>query len=397
MPLDESAAATLPQTAQWAPVFSLALGVVGYVSSEMLPSSLLTPIAADLRVSEGLAGQAVTTTALVAMVTSLFVSVVAGRLDRRHVLLAFTALLTASNLLAAFAANYPMLLTARVLLGLGLGGFWSMSAAVTMRLVPTLLVPRALSIIYGGVSVASVLAGPAGSALGGLIGWRGVFLALAVLNLAALAWQFAVLPNMAAFGQARFGTLLQLLRSPPIRLGMLGCVLAFFGNFAFFTYLRPFLEDVTRVDVNGVSMVLLAFGLANVSGTFFSGALIARSHIATLALAPLTMACAAACMVAFGANFPVMAALVAVWGFCMGTVPVSWTTWFTHMATREAESMGGLRVAGIQLAITSGAGLGGLLFDWRGPLAPFVGAAIIMLLTSALVIFRLRPQAQKAA
>ena len=178
---------------------------------------------------------------------------------------------------------------------------------------------------------------------------------------------------------------------------MLGVVLAFCGHFAFFTYLRPFLETVPRFGLNGVSAVLLAFGLANVAGTFVSGWLIARSLTLTLALAPLAMAAAAAGLVAFGASPVLAAALAAVWGFCMGTVPVAWTTWFTHTAPHEAESIGGLRVASIQLAITAGAGVGGLLFDWRGPLAPFVGAGIFLTLTFLLVYLRLPPPNHRAS
>jgi len=289
-----------------------------------------------------------------------------------------------------------MLLAARVLLGFGLGGFWSMAAATAIRLVPMAAVPRALSIIYGGVSVAAVVAGPMGSALGGIIGWRGVFFALALFNVAALAWQVAVLPNMAMAAQSRLSTMFHLLKRPQMRIGMLGVILAFCGHFAFFTYLRPFLEGVPRFGLDGVSAVLLAFGLANVAGTFVSGSLIARSLTLTLALAPLTMAAAAAGLVVFGASPFVAAALAALWGFCMGTVPVSWTTWFTHAAPHEAESIGGLRVASVQLAITAGAGVGGVLFDWRGPLAPFVGAGVFLVLTFLLVYLRLLPPSAKA-
>src|SRR4051794_34592984 len=138
----------------------------------MLPAVLLTPMASDLAATDGAAGQAVTATSLVALLASLFTAAATSRFDRRAVLLGFTGLMVASNLLVAFAVNYPMLLAGRVLLGVGLGGFWSMTPAVSLRLVPAALVPRALSIIFGGVSVGMVAAVPVGSYLGGLIGWR---------------------------------------------------------------------------------------------------------------------------------------------------------------------------------------------------------------------------------
>ncbi|WP_277987334.1 MFS transporter [Billgrantia tianxiuensis] len=120
----------------------MALGVFGLVTAEFLPASLLTPMAADLGVTEGMAGQAVTVTAAVALLTSLLISTATRRIDRRHVLLGFSMLLVASNLMVAFAPNLTVLLIGRVLLGMALGGFWTMSIATMMRLVPEDLVPR---------------------------------------------------------------------------------------------------------------------------------------------------------------------------------------------------------------------------------------------------------------
>lgn len=108
----------------------------GLVTAEFPPASLLTPMAADLHVTEAMAGQAVTATAAVALAASLLISAATRRIDRRHVLLAFSALLLVSNLAVAFAPDLLSLLVGRVLLGVTLGGFWAMSAAIAMRLVP---------------------------------------------------------------------------------------------------------------------------------------------------------------------------------------------------------------------------------------------------------------------
>src|SRR5690242_14417016 len=137
----------------WAAVLSLAFGVFGLVTAEFLPASLLTPIAADLGVSVGAAGQTVTATAVVGIFAGIFMPILTRHLDRRLVMWSLTSLLIASSLVAAFATNLTMLLAARLLLGVGIGGFWSMMAAMAMRLVPERLLPRALSIVFTGVSV----------------------------------------------------------------------------------------------------------------------------------------------------------------------------------------------------------------------------------------------------
>ncbi|MFD2438053.1 MFS transporter [Modicisalibacter luteus] len=299
----------------WAAVISVTLGVFGLVTAEFLPASLLTPMAEDLGITEGMAGQAVTATAAIALLTSLLITAAMRRIDRRFVLLTFSVLLVASNLLVALAPTLPVLLIGRVLLGVALGGFWTMSVATIMRLVPEELVPRALSIMFSGVSVATIAAAPLGSFFGDLIGWRNVFLAASLLGLLALVVQYATLPRMAPSGVTRLRTLFDVLMRPRVGLGMLAAGLVFTGHFAFFTYIRPFLETVTGVGVNGVAAILLGFGVANFVGNFLAGALIERSLRLTLVVAPLLMGTLGLSLASQGGMAILDGALVAVWGW----------------------------------------------------------------------------------
>ncbi|MDW5375644.1 MFS transporter [Halomonas sp. HP20-15] len=369
----------------WAAVISVTLGVFGLVTAEFLPASLLTPMAADLGITEGMAGQAVTATAAIALVTSLLITAAMRRIDRRSVLLAFSVLLVASNLLVALAPNLPVLLIGRVLLGVALGGFWTMSVATIMRLVPEESVPRALSIMFSGVSVATIAAAPLGSFFGDLIGWRNVFLTASLLGLLALVVQYATLPRMAPSGVTRLRTLFDVLMRPRVGLGMLAAGLVFTGHFAFFTYIRPFLETVTGVGVNGIAAILLGFGIANFMGNFLAGALIERSLRLTLLMAPLLMGALGLSLAGQGGIAILDGALVAIWGLAFGAIPVAWSTWLSRTVPDEAESAGGLLVAAIQLAIATGAAVGGLIVDVSGVTWVFVASGG-MLLLAALVI-----------
>ncbi len=377
----------------WGAVFAMALCVIGLIMAELLPVSLLTPMAADLEITQGLAGQAVTATGALAVLTSLLIAAVTRGIDRRPVLLSFSILLIVSNLLVAVAPNLPVLLLGRLLLGVAIGGFWTMAAATAMRLVPEALVPRALSIIFGAVSLATVIAAPLGIFVGAILGWRGVFLIPAALGLFALVWQFGTLPSLTPSGQARLRTLLNVLRRPRMGLGMAAVFLAFVGQFALFTYLRPFLETVTGVGVNGLSAMLLGFGVASFVGSTISGALVQRNIRLTLVLVLLLMSALAACLVILGSVPLATAALVTLWGLVTAVLPVAWSTWITRTIPDEAESGGGLLVATIQLAISVGAAAGGVVFDASGPLMVFAGSRVI-LLAAAIVIslgFRGRP------
>ena len=168
------------------------------IASEFMPVSLLTPMAHDLGVTEGMAGQAISISGLFAVITSLLVATVASRFDRRHVLAALTAAMVASLALVAAAPNFAFLMAARALLGVTIGGFWSLSTATVMRLVPDGSIPKAMGVLYLGNAVATAFATPIGSYLGGVVGWRGVFWALVPLAGATLAWQWVSLPSMPA-------------------------------------------------------------------------------------------------------------------------------------------------------------------------------------------------------
>lgn len=198
----------------WSAVFAVAFCVACLITVEFLPVSLLTPMALDLGISEGMAGQSVTTTAFVAMFSSLFITTVIGKTDRRYVVILFSLLLTLSCLLVSFADSFTLLLLGRACLGLALGGFWAMSASLTMRLVPMRVVPKALSIIFGAVSIALVIAALLGSFLGGLIGWRNVFNGAAVMGVLCTLWVLKALPSLPGESASQQQNMFGLLKRP---------------------------------------------------------------------------------------------------------------------------------------------------------------------------------------
>ncbi|MEG1767211.1 MAG: MFS transporter [Comamonas sp.] len=377
-------------------VFSLAMGVFGLLTAEYLPASLLTPMAGDLGVSEALAGQAVTVTAVVALFAGLLVPGLTRGLDRRVVLLGFSMLMIASNLLVALSSSMAVLLVMRVLLGIALGGFWSMATAVAMRLVPAALLPRALSIIFSGIAVGTVVAVPLGSYLGGLYGWRSAFVAAAAVGLITLVFQWFTLPRMAPRSVVRLRTVLDLLLRPGIAMGMLACILAHAGHFALFTYIRPFLESSTGVDTDGLALMLLGFGVANFAGTLLAGWLMQRSLRMTLALMPALVGIAALSLVLLPASLAGQALLVAFWGLAFGGVPVAWSSWVARSVPDQAESAGGMVVASVQSSIAVGAAAGGAMFSASGITGVFIAGSVLMLLAALLIAVRVRmppPQA----
>ena len=379
-----------PAAPAWMAVFSLAMGVFGLLTAEYLPASLLTLMATDLGVSEALAGQAVTVTAVVALFAGLLVPGLTRGIDRRWVLLGFSTLMVASNLLVAVSSSFAVLLLMRILLGIALGGFWSMAAAVAMRLVPSALLPRALSIIFSGIAIGTVVAVPLGSYLGGLYGWRSAFFAAAAVGMVTLAFQSLTLPRLAPRRPARLRTVFDVLQRPGIAMGMFGCVLVHSGHFAMFTYVRPFLEGTTGIGPQGLSLMLLGFGVANFFGTLLAGRLLEHRPLATLVLMPALVGVAALSLVLLPPSLPGQAVLLAIWGLAFGGVPVAWSNWVASAVPDQAESAGGMVVASVQSAIAMGAAAGGAVFSLGGSAGVFIAAAVLMLLAALLIALRVR-------
>jgi predicted MFS family arabinose efflux permease len=374
----------------WGGVFALSLGAFALVASEFMPVSLLTSIASDLHVSEGQAGQAISVSGAFALVTSLSMSSLAGKLDRKLLLAALTLLMIVSGTIAAFAQDYTMFMVGRAFIGVAIGGFWSMSAATAMRLVPGDQVPKALAVVNGGNALATVVAAPLGSFLGAIIGWRGAFFCVVPVAAIALCWKLASLPSLPATRRAAGSSAFSLLKRAPVVLGMIASSLFFMGQFALFTYLRPFLETVTHASPATTSMLLLLIGVAGLAGTMLIGGLIKDGLYRTLFLIPLLMAVLALALVAFGASMPATAVLLAAWGLLGTSAPVAWWTWLAQTLPDDAEAGGGLLVAVVQLAIASGAAVGGILFDGSGYRATFGASAAILVLGAVLAVIAAR-------
>lgn len=380
-----------PRAGHWGGVYAMTLCVFALIASEFMPVSLLTPLANDLQVSQGLAGQGLAISGAFAVLASLSISWIAGTLDRKTLLLALTGLMAVSGAVVALAPNYPIYMVGRALIGLVIGGFWSMSAATAMRLVPATQVPRALAIFNGGNALATVVAAPMGSYLGSVVGWRGAFFCLVPVALIALVWQWISLPSMAAQERSPVGgNVFKLLRNRTVALGMVASGLFFMGQFTLFTYLRPFLETVTLVNVSTLSLLLLVIGVAGFCGTAIIGVVLKRSLYGTLGTISLLMALIAFALIPAGTWVMAVALLLGLWGFIATAAPVGWWSWIAQALPHHAEAGGGLMVAIVQLAIAVGSTVGGVLFDTLGYQSTFIASACLLMLAALLTFLTSR-------
>jgi predicted MFS family arabinose efflux permease len=344
----------------WVAVLSVALGAFVLVLSEFLPIGLLPAIAADLRIGVGTAGLMVVATGLTGAIGAPVVTVLTSRVDRRIVLWSLTGLLVVADLLGAFAPNLGVLLVARMLLGLAIGGFWSIGAGIASRLVQPSAVIRATSFITAGISIATVVSLPLGAFVSSVSTWRTAFLIGAGLGVVALALQLALLPRIPALQRVRFATLGQLLAIPRARVGLIATALAFIAQFAAYTYVAPYLQQLVRVSPTTITIALLAFGVAGIAGNFAAGVTLNRSVTGTLAVTKVVLAVAVVSLPLLAWSLPGVFVLLVLWGFVWGALPLGLQTWMSQAAPGASDGSLALFVTTIQLAISAGSVIGGI-------------------------------------
>lgn len=377
-------------TKTWLAVISMAATSFALVSAEFLPAGLLTPMARDLGVSEGTAGQVVTVTASVGAVTALLSNVLIGKLNRKTVLVGLSALAIASNLVAALATDFWLMLLGRAGLGIALSGFWALSVAVVARLVGTNATGSGMAIVTLGVSLATIAAPSMGALISDWLGWRAATAMTAGLAAIAMLLQILSLPTLPASTSNSLSDVFRLTKRRIVQLGMLAILMLMAGHFAGSVYVRPFLEEVTLLGTGAIALTLLGFGIASVIGNFVGGRLADANVRMALVVTGVLMAFSALVLVLWGAQSGIAFALVTLWGFAFGMAPVVLPTNMSRGAEDALEAAGSLMVVSFQVAISIGALFGGYVVDHYGASAPLTLTGILA--ASTVVLALLQPR-----
>ncbi|MET7275468.1 MFS transporter [Streptomyces flaveolus] len=344
---------------------AVAAGTFTVVTSEMLPVGLLTPIGDSLEVSEGTAGLTLTVTGLVGAFSAPLITAAVGRIDRRVILWALMVLVGAANVLVAWSPHFAVMMVARVLVGIGMGGVWALAGGLAVRLVAARSTGPATSIIFSGIAVASVAGVPAGAYIGERAGWREAFYAVGGLALLVAAAMAVLLPPLPA-QEVALGGVLRLFGNARVATGLAVVALLVTGHFAAYTYVRPVLEEVSDVGASMIGTLLLVYGLAGVAGNFAVGARVGRSVRGTLLLISGTLAASVLFVPLLGLSVTGAAFLLVTWGLAYGGVSVSTQTWLSLAAPRTREGVTSLFVGVFNGAIALGAFAGGRVADSFG-------------------------------
>ncbi|WP_282338958.1 MFS transporter [Pseudomonas sp. PS02288] len=251
----------------------LALSAFAIGTTEFVIMGLLPEVAADLRVSIPGAGWLVTGYALGVAIGAPFMAMATARLPRKGALLVLMSFFIAGNLFCALAANYDLLMLARVVTALCHGAFFGIGSVVAASLVPTNRRASAVALMFTGLTLANVLGVPLGTALGQAAGWRSTFWAVTLIGVVALIGLWKVLPNRHDEEKTDLRAELRALSGAGVWLALSTTVLFAASMFALFTYVAPLLGEVTGVSPRGVTWTLLLIGLGLTVGNVIGGRL----------------------------------------------------------------------------------------------------------------------------
>ncbi|HEY3009307.1 MAG TPA: MFS transporter [Micromonosporaceae bacterium] len=365
-------------------LLALALSTFLFVTTETLPIGLLPLIAHGLGVTTSAVGLLVTAYGLVVVVASVPLTRLTTRWRRRRLLAVLLAVFVVATAAAAAAPNYPTLLVARVVTALGQALFWAIITPAAAALFRPEVRGRAVSVLYAGSSVAALVGVPAGTWLGQQAGWRTAFLALSATGLVALATVATLMPDTApGTSDADRGSAPDAGRYWSM---VVTTALAVTGAFTAFTYVSPFLTDVSGFGAGAVGPVLLLRGLAGLAGVLLAGFLVDRDGWRTMAAIVGVQTVALAGQFLAGATPVGAVAMVAVSGFALAGISAALGARVLEVAPATSDMAAAGTSTAFNVGITAGALLGSVLLDHAGVRSTALAGSVLSLLALAAVL-----------
>ncbi|GHF21169.1 MFS transporter [Amycolatopsis deserti] len=351
----------------WSGVAAITASLFVFLTTELMPVGLLTPLSTSLGVTVGVAGLMVTLQGVSAGLGVPFLVAWTRRIDRRVLLSALLAVLALGNLVTSVSPNYPLILATRLVMGFASGVFWAIGVSMAMRIVPERHASRAAAVVMSGISIATVAGIPLGTVVESLTDWRTTFLiwaGLSVLVFVAVATLVPALPSANAVPVREVFALP--LRNVPLRRVLFTVVLFVLGHFGAYTFVRPFLEDHASAPPVFITAVLMVFGVAGAIGNFAAGHTVNRSLRGSFLVGCAGLVVSMLLLLTIGGTAVGAIVAMVLWGLSFGVVQLCQVNMTLAAAPETFEAAMSLNTMAYNTSIALGALFGGLFADNLG-------------------------------
>lgn len=364
----------------------LALGVFGIATTEFGMIGVLPDIAAAFHVTIDKAGWLLSAFALVVAFFGPFMMMLFSKTDRKALLLFSLLLFAAANVLSAFAANFGQLILIRMLPAFFHPVYWSIALSVAVNTGDQQNTSKAVSIIFSGFTIATVLGVPLATFISAVFNWQGAFLVTAVINVLAFIGVKLWLPPVPADSRSAVAPQQSIFRNGLLWTNLL---LAFFiitAMYATYGYMADYLKQVSHMNGSTISMMLLLFGTVGIGGNYLAGRYMSRQPYLTTLLFLLLLSGVHVLLYWLGSTFVPMVVLISVWGlihtggFLISNIQV------TSSASEGSELINSIFTSCGNFAVTAGALLGGHWIADYG-IANVVWASVGCLAIALLILF----------
>ncbi|MCO1659106.1 MFS transporter [Pseudonocardia humida] len=350
----------------WSGVAAITASLFVFLTTELMPIGLLTPLSTSLGTSTGTAALMVTLYGISAGLGAPFIVAWTRRLDRRALLTALLAVLALGNVVTAVSPDYPLVLLTRLVTGFASGVFWAIGVSMAMRIVPERHASRAAAVVMSGISVAAVVGIPLGTVVESVTDWRSTFLIWAGLSVLALLAVAAAVPSLPPQNTVTLREVFGLpRRNARLRLVLLVVVLFVLGHFGAYTFVRPFLEGGAAATPAFITVCLVVFGVGGAVGNAIAGWTVPRSPRTGYVVGGSGLA-ATLLLLAVGRGEVAPVVLLALWGISYGITQLSQLTMTQAAAPGTFEAAMSLNTLAYNTSIAIGAFVAGLLVDGLG-------------------------------
>ncbi|MFG2103605.1 MFS transporter [Micromonospora echinaurantiaca] len=390
-------ASPYPTLRSWLGVAVITASLFTFVTTELMPVGLLTPVSTNLGVSAGMAGLMVTLYGISAGLGVPFIVAWTRRINRRVLLSVLLAVLALGNLLTAVSPSFALVLTTRLVMGFANGVFWAIGVSMAMRLVPQRLAPRASAVALSGISIAAVVGIPLGTFLESLTSWRATFLIWAGLSALVFLAVTVVVPSLPSENAVPVREVFRLpFRYAQLRLVLLAVTLYVLGHFGAYTFIRPFVEEHSSASAAFISALLVMYGVGGAAGNFVAGYTVTRNPRLSFVIACTGLVAAMLLLLTVGHTRPGLILAVALWGVSFGAANLCQINLMLGAAPDKFEAAMSINTMGYNTSIALGALCGGWFADRLGvDSAVWFGVALTA--AALLVTIGTRPKTATAA
>lgn len=264
-------------------LLALAVSAFAIGSTEFISVGLIPMLIQSFHVSMAQAGLTVSVYAMGIMIGAPVMTLLTGQINRHTLMVIIMLLFITGNLVAAFAPTFAVLLAGRVIAALAHGIFMTVASVIAADVVAPSKRASAITVMFTGLTVATVTGVPMGTMIGQLGGWRWSFIFISVIGLIGLVADYILVPRELPLpSKATAKGLLRVLGNPQLLLALLVTALGYGGTFVAYTYLSPLLEQKMGWSSSAVVVILVVYGLMVALGNTLGGRWANKKPLAAL-------------------------------------------------------------------------------------------------------------------